>query len=74
MSTLSVRGGFWAVWTVSPNVNQVLLSVLYTVSTLSVRTYDYVRVQTAAECTASVPVITSGGGWEDDNVRVQSAR
>ena len=34
------------------------------------RTCDYVRVQTATEWTASVPVI---GGWGDDNVRVQSA-
>ena len=70
LSTLSVRGGFWAVSTVSPNVNQVLMSVLDTVSTLSMRTCDYVRVQTATEWTASVPVI---GGWGDDNVRVQSA-
>ena len=37
VSTVSVRGGLWAVSAVLPKVNRALTSVLYTVSTLSVR-------------------------------------
>ena len=65
MSTLSVRGGLWAVGTVSPNVG-----FIHCEHTVCVRTCDYVPVQNATEWTAAVHTLHMS---PCDYVRSQSA-